>query len=625
MLLEAIRESARGWIARVLLGLIAITFAVWGVEGYFGSNGQEPPAAKVNDEEISQREFIKTLKEQGAALQEQMGGKVDDKALRAQVMEQLVNTSLLSQAAQKAGFVVLQPQVEAVLKGVEIFQTDGQFSRDRLDAWLRSNSMSEQQLHAMIAQDLLLKQVQIGYGEGAVASLPGALRLSALLAQQREVNEAIFDRKDFLAAVVIDDKAVQAEYDANKANYATPAALRVQYLVLSQAALEEKIQVSDDQVRQFYEGNAARFQEPERRTASHILIKIDAGADDKARAAAKAKAESILAEVKKAPATFADLARKHSQDPGSGERGGDLGSFTRDMMVKPFSDATFALNKGEISGLVESQFGYHIIRLDGIVPGAKVGFEVAKGDIQHELKQQEAQRRFVEAAERFSNMVYEQPESLEPAAKEFGLAVQESAWFDRKAAPAPLNNERLLESVFAEDARSKKQNIEAVEVAPNTLVSARVLEYRPAGQRPLAEVAGEIRLRLTAEQARKLAIEAGKKAQAEAGAGKVLAWSAPMTLSRMQPLTIPAAAVKAVFRTAADKLPAYTGSETAEGYRVYRINRVTAGKASPEIAQRIRNDVRRLIAQEEMRAYLENLKAGAKIKIEPSALEAKLD
>ncbi len=625
MLLEAIRERAQGWIARVILGLIALTFAVWGVEGYFSSNGKEPPAAKVNDEEISQREFIKTLKEQGEALQAQMGGKVDDKTLRAKVMEQLVNTSLLSQAAQKAGFAVLLPQVEAVLNGVEIFQTDGKFSPERLGSWLRSNGMSEPQLRAMIAQDLLLKQVQIGYGEGAVAPMPGAMRLNALLAQQREVNEAVFDRKDFLSAVVLDEKTVQAEYDAHKADYATPAALRVQYLVLSQTALEEKIQISDDQIRKFYEGNTARFQEPDRRSASHILIKIEAGADAKARAAAKAKAESILADVKKAPATFGDLARKHSQDPVSGERGGDLGSFTRDMMVKPFSDATFALHKGEISGLVESQFGYHIIRLDGIVPGAKIGFEVAKADILRELRQQEAQRRFVEAAERFSNMVYEQPESLAPAAKEFGLTIQESAWFDRKTAPAPLNNERLLESVFSEDARSKKQNIEAVEVAPNTLVSARVLEYRAAGQRALAEVAGEIRLRLSAEQARKLAIEAGKKAQTEAGAGKVLAWSAPMTLSRMQPLTIPAAAVKAVFRTAADKLPAYAGAETADGYRVYRINRVTAGEASPDVAKRIRNDVRRLIAQEEMRAYLENLKARAKIKIEPSALEAKME
>jgi len=624
-MLEAIRERAQGWIARVILGLLALTFAVWGVESYITGNGEAPPVAKINDAEISQREFTKTLKEQAESMQQQMGGKVDDKALRAKVMEQMVNTSLLSQAAQKAGFAIRDPQIQAVLAGIEIFQEAGKFSQVRLDSWLRAQGMSQQNLMAMIAQDLLLKQVQIGYGEGAVAPMPTAVRLNALLAQQREVNEAGFDRKDFLKSASVDDKAVQAEYDAHKNDYATPASLRVQYLVLSQAALEEKVQLSDEQTHKFYEANAVRFQEPERRRASHILIKIDAAADAKARAATRAKAEQILAEVKKAPAQFGELARKHSQDPASGEKGGDLGSFTRDMMVKPFSDTTFQMKLGAISDLVETQFGYHIIRLDGIVPGAKIGYEVAKGDIQKELRQQEAQRRFVETAERFSNMVYEQPDSLAPAAKEFGLNIEESGWFNRKSATAPLANERLLEALFSEDAQKKRQNGEAIEVAPNTLVSARVIDYRPAGQRPVAEVAGEIRLKLSAEMARNLAIEAGKKALGNAAGDQAINWSAAMTVSRMQPLNLPPQAVKSIFRAATDKLPAYVGTETAEGYRVYRINRVTAGQAQPDMAKRIRNDVRRLAAQEEMRAYLESLKAKAKIKIEPSALEPKAE
>lgn len=624
-MLEAIRERAQGWIARVILGLLVLTFAVWGVESYIKGSGEAPPAAKVNGGEISQRDFVKSLKEQAEAMRQQTGAKVDDKALRAKVMEQMVNTTLLSQAAQKAGFSILDPQIQAVLSGIEVFQEGGKFSSARLDSWLRSQGMSQKQLMAMIAQDLLLKQIQIGYGEGAVAPMPVAVRLNALLAQQREVNEAGFDRKDFLKSASIDDKAVQAEYDAHKNEYATPASLRVQYLVLSQAALEEKVQISDDQARKFYEANAARFQEPERRRASHILIKIDAGADAKGREAAKTKAGQILAEVKQSPARFGELARKYSQDPGSREKGGDLGSFTRDMMVKPFSDAAFQMQQGAVSGLVETQFGYHIIRLDGIVPGAKMGYETVKGDIQKELRQQEAQHRFIDAAEHFSNMVYEQPDSLDAAAKEFGLKIQESTWFNRKSAPAPLANERLLEAVFSEDAQKKRQNIEAVEVAPNTLVSARVVDYRAAGQRPLAEVAGEIRQKLSAEKARKLAIETGMKALESARAGQALNWSAPMTVSRMKPLDLPPAAVKAIFQAATAKLPAYVGTETAEGYRVYRINRVTAGQAEPEMAKRIRGDIRRLVAQEEMRAYLEDLKARASIKIEPTALEPKAE
>jgi peptidyl-prolyl cis-trans isomerase D len=626
-MLEAIRERSQGWIAKVILGLLIIPFALWGVDSYISGGGKEAPAATVGDTEISQREFIKTLKEQ----QEQPGAKVEEKALRSLVMDQLVNTRVLSQAAGKAGFSILDPQVQAVLAGVEIFQDGGKFSEARLDAWLKSRGMVRGELLAMIGQDLLLKQVQIGYGEGAVIALPSATRLANLLAQQREVNEAIFDQKDFSKATQIDEKAVAAEFNAHQADYATPAMVRVQYLTLSQTALEAGIQISDEQARKFYEANPAQFQEPEQRRASHILIKVDAGAPAADKQAAKVRAEQLLAEVRKTPAKFADLARQHSQDPGSGAKGGDLGAFSRDMMVKPFADAVWAMKAGEIQGPVESQFGFHIIRLDGVLGGAKLGFAVIKDDLVKTMQQQEAQKRFVEAAERFSNMVYEQPDSLEPAAKEFGLKIEESGWIGKgKAEPAVLGDTRLMAALLSEDALKKKQNVEAIEVAPNTLISARVIEHRPAGLRPLAEVAGEIRARLTTAAARKLAIDAGKKALEAARAGQAPAsvsnpMSAPMTVSRMRPLNVPSASVRAIFASDAAKLPVFVGVESAEGYRLYRINRVAAVEPPAEQVKAMRNDMRRLLAQEEMRAYLESIKAATKIKIEPSALEPKAE
>ena len=622
-MLEAIRERAQGWIAKVILGLLVIPFALWGVDSYFSGGGKEPPAAEIDGDGISQREFIKALKDQEEAL----GGKVDEKVLRQQVMDQLVNTRVLSTAALKSGFAVQDPQIQSVLGGVEVFQENGKFSEARMESFLRNRNMSKGELLAMIGQDLLLKQVQIGYGEGALAAKPVAERLAALLSQQREVNEAIFDAKSFMGSVKVDDKAVDAEYRAHQNDYATPAQVRVQYLVLSQSALEAAVQVSDEQVRKHYEANAARYQEPEQRRAAHILIKVDEGADAKTRQAAKAKAEQLLAEVRATPSKFADVARQQSQDPVSGAKGGDLGSFTRDMMVKPFADAVWSMKPGEIRGLVESQFGYHIIRLDGVVTGAKLGFDMVKADIAHELKQQEAQKRFVESAERFSNLVYEQPDSLAPAAKEFNLKVEESGWIGKgKAEPALLANPKLLEALFREDALNKRQNIEAVEVAPNTLVSARVIDHRPAGVRPLADVATDIRTRLTNAAARNLAMEAGKKALEAARAGQSPAgFSAPMTLSRIQALNVPAASVKAVFRADAGRLPTFVGVESTDGYRVYRINRVVEAAPAPDLAAKIRNDLRRLTAQEEMRAYLESVKAKAKIKIAPSALEPKAE
>lgn len=623
-MLEAIRERSQGWIAKVILGLLIVPFALWGVDSYISGGSKEAPAAKVGDAEISQREFIKTLKEQ----QEQAGAKVEEKALRKLVMDQLVNTRALSQAAGKAGFSILDPQVQAVLAGIEIFQENGKFSEARLAAWLKNRGMARGELLAMIGQDLLLKQVQIGYGEGAVFSLPSATRLANLLAQQREVNEVIFDQKAYSAATTIDDQAVAAEFKAHQADYATPAMVRVQYLTLSQAALEAGIQISEAQARKFFEENPAQFQEPEQRRASHILIKVEAPAT---KPAAKARAEQLLAEVRKTPAKFADLARQHSQDTGSGAKGGDLGAFTRDMMVKPFADAVWAMQPGEIQGLVESQFGFHIIRLDGVLGGAKLGFAVVKDNIVQTMKQQEAQKRFVETAERFSNMVYEQPDSLEPAAKEFGLKIEQSGWIGKgNATPAMLGDTRLMAALLSEDALKKKQNVEAIEVAPSTLVSARVIEHRAAGLRPLAEVAGEIRARLTAAAARKLAAEAGKKALDAARAGQEPAsasnpMSAPMSVSRMRPLNVPSASVRAIFGAAVVKLPAYVGVESAEGYRLYRINRVAASELPAEQIKTMRNDMRRLLAQEEMRAYLENIKAGTKINIDPTALEPKAE
>jgi peptidyl-prolyl cis-trans isomerase D len=297
------------------------------------------------------------------------------------------------------------------------------------------------------------------------------------------------------------------------------------------------------------------------------------------------------------------------------------------MMVKPFADAVWGMKVADISGLVESQFGYHIIRLDDVVPGARMGFEVVKADIVRELKKQEAQKRFVEAADRFNNLVYEQPDSLDPAAKEFSLKVEESGWIGKgQAEPALLANPRLLDALFSEDALKKRQNIEAIEVAPNTLVAARVIEHRPAGVRPLADVAGEIRTNLTTQAAQKLAVDAGKKALAAAQAGQAPGGlSAPMTVSRMQPLNLPAGSVKAIFRADAGKLPAYLGVESADGYRFYRINRVAANPPAPDMARKIRADMRKLMAQEEMRAYLESAKAKAKIKIAPTALEPKAE
>jgi peptidyl-prolyl cis-trans isomerase D len=627
-MLDVIRTHAQSWIAKVILALITVPFALWGIDSYFKGGGQMATVATVGKDRVTEREFLKALNNQRDSIQNK-GGKVDlnNPEFRKQVLDQLVETHLISNAATGNGMTISEEQVAAMIHGIPEFMDNGQFSPQRMESWLRSQGLAQQELFDLVRRDLLLRQFQFAYGEGSVVADTSLGILAKHLAQEREVSELAFNLNALLPSIKIDDKSVEAEYTANKDKFATPPQARVQFLVLSMESIAALIKIDESAVKSFYESNKSRFQEPEQRRASHILIKTETGMAPAAKAEAKAKAEKLLAELRQNPSRFAELAKQNSQDPGSAVRGGDLGNFTREMMVKPFADAAFSLKVGELSGIVESDFGYHIIRLDGITPGAALGFAVVKDQIIQDLRGQEAQRKFAEVADRFGNLVYEKPDSLAPAAKELNLSVQESGWISRaKAEPAVLSNPRLLEAIFSPEAIEKKQNTEAIEVSPTTLVAARILEYKPAGQRPLVEVAGDIRLRLAAQAARAKAIETGKAALTAAQAGQSPAgMSMPMKISRMRQVNLPPQAVKAIFRANASKLPVYVGVELPDGYRLYRISQVIEAQPDPNANQMIGRDVKRLVAQEELRAYMEFVKARTKVEIEKAAFEKKAD
>lgn len=618
-MLEAIRERAQGWIAKVILALITIPFAIWGIESYFQGGSSEPPVASVGKDDISQREFFRALQNQRDALQQrgQVKVDIDNKAFRKSVLDELVDLRLISRAALDNGLVVPAGQMDAVIKSAPIFQDNGVYSEQRYQAWLREQGLGEKELAALIERESLAQQFQMGYGQGAVVAAASAERLANLMAQQREVSEVVFAADAYLKGVTVDDQAVAAEYEAHKNDFATPALVRIQYVVLSSEAIRAGIKVSDQAAKDYYEANQANYQEPEQRRASHILIK----------ATEKAKADDIYKQVQANPGKFAELARQHSQDPGSAANGGDLGSFIRDAMVKPFADAVFGMKPGELRGPVQSEYGYHIIRLDGITPGKRVAFEAVKAEILQALAQQEAERKFAEVADRFGNLVYEQPDSLAPAAKEFNLQAKETGWIGRdQADPAFLAKPALMDALFSPEALEKHHNTEAVEVAPGTLVSARVIEHKPAGVRPLAEVAAVVRAKLSLRAAQAKAVAAGQAAEKALAAGQPVAGlSAPMLVSRMQPSKLPAEGIKAVFKANAAKLPAVAGVETRDGYRVYRINRVIEAAPDENRRKLVQRDLGRLAAQEEMRAYLAYVKAKAGVKVNEAILEKKAD
>ena len=618
---DAVRNNKK--ITQVFLVLIALPFAFFGLESYVSDGGGGADVAKVGDIGISQQEFQQVMREQQDRLRSQLG-QVDPKMLdnpefRKAVLNDVIDRRLLALEAAKRRLFVTDDTVRRSIAGIEAFQDNGQFSNERYEALLRSQGMSPAGFEAQVRQDLTLQQLAGTIGQTGMLSNTVGERILALQTEQREVQELLLAAGSYLGQVKLADDAARKFYDENNQQFQTPDQARVEYLVLSQESMP--VEVSDAEIQAWYDGHKERYQQPEERRASHILIASETVGKDKARA----KAEEVLQEVQKKPAAFAELARQHSDDPGSASQGGDLGFFGRGMMVKPFEDATFGMKEGDISGVVESDFGFHIIKLVSVRAAKEKPLTEVRGEIEAELKTAASARKFAEAAESFSNIVYEQSDSLQPAAEQFKLKIEQSDWVGRQPNPAsgPLGNAKLLEALFSDDAIKNKRNTEAVEVAPNTLVSARIVEYKAAALQPFDEMKPMIEKMLVAQEAQKLAKADGEARLAALVAGDdKQAWGATRRVSRMEARQLPPQAVQPVFRMQTKALPSYTGLELpGAGYVLYRLNKVDAGEKLDDVRrQGLIGQLRSLAAQEDVQMYLDALRSRYKVEINDKAL-----
>jgi peptidyl-prolyl cis-trans isomerase D len=382
--------------------------------------------------------------------------------------------------------------------------------------------------------------------------------------------------------------------------------------------------VSADDVRKYYEQNAARFGQPEQRQASHILLSYKPNASDADKAKVRAKAEDVLAQVRKSPGSFAALAKKYSEDPGSAAKGGDLGYFSRGMMVPQFEDAAFRLKSNEISGLVESEFGLHIIKVTGIKAGKQRALQEVRAEIERDLKRQGAARRYAEAAESFSNLVYEQPDSLKPAADKFKLPIRKAEGITRQSAPVQmLNQPRMLSALFSDDAITSHRNTEAIDVGQSTLVAARVVEHKAATQRPFEAVKADIERQLAQKEARALAAKRGAERLAELKKGGSAPFGPVKTVSRERATGLSQDAVARIFRADASALPAYVGMELPAGYALYRISKVVESEPDDARQRAVQAELGRASGEQEFRSFLAGLRADAKVEINRDALEKK--
>ena len=630
---DAVRNNKR--IVQIFLGLIALPFAFWGVDSYVRSSGAGSDLASVGDTKITIQQFEQALRDRQDQMRQSMGDSfkpelMNSPEIRLGVLNSLIDQRLLLLEAGKNRLVTSDDALRDFLSSVPSLQEDGKFSMSRYETVLRSQGMSQPQFEARVRQDLTLQQLVGTVGSSAFVSLTQAEAMLRLQSEERQFSEFKISSGQFANKVKIDEAAIQKFYDENKNRFEVPERVKAEYVVLSLDALLPQVKVSDAEVKTWYDGHQDRYQEPEERRASHVLISSDG---DAGKEKAKAKAEQVLKDIQKNPSRFAELAKQHSQDPGSAQKGGDLGYFGRGMMVKPFEDAVFQQKEGERSGLVESDFGYHIIKVTGIKAAKLRPLADVRSDIEGELRRQAATRKFAEAAESFNNMVYEQSDSLQPVVEKFNLKVQQSGWLPKNADPrmlaalGPLGNEKVAKALFSDDVIKNKRNTEAIEVAPNTLLAARVTEHVPSSVQPFDTVKGDIGEYLKDQEAQAQAKASGEARLAELNQGEdKLSWSASRSASRLQArqLQLPPAALQAIFKADVQKLPAYVGVSTGDAYSLYKITKVIQPETVNENQLKaLRTEYASIVAQEDLSAYLSSLRSRYKIDINKAALEPK--
>ena len=618
-------------LMQIVLTLVALPFAFWGIDSYQRVMSRSGEVAEVEGQKITEQEFGDALRQQQERFRGMLGRNFDpalfdSPAIRLELLEGMISQRLMMQHAMRNHLTVSSEMLVETTMSIPAFQVDGKFSRERYDAALRNERMSSEAFDAALRRDILTQQLTGALADSGLASKAASRQFAQLRAQQREIAEHRIQADAQLEKSKVAAEAVRAFYDGNPARFQVPEEVGVEYLVLSPDALLASEQVGADEIKSYYEANISKYGEPEQRRASHILTVVKSGAGDAEKAKARERAAQILAQLRKSPGSFAELAKKNSGDPGSASQGGDLGFFSRGMMVRAFEDAAFGLKPNQISDLVESDFGFHIIKITGIKAGKMKSLELARPEIERELRKQRAGRRFAEAAEAFSNLVYEQSESLGPAAERFKLALQRAEGVTRQSAPVPaLNNARLLAALFADDSIKNKRNTEAVETAPSVLVSARVLNHKPASQRPFDEVKGDLAKQLARQEALVLARRQGEERLEELKKGNASAvrFGTTKLVSRDEPQDLGPEALSKIFGADASKLPVYAGLESNNGYAIYRVTRVVDVQPDEARARSVQSELGRASGTQEFKAFLDGLRADAKVEINKAAVEKK--
>ncbi|WP_456405944.1 SurA N-terminal domain-containing protein [Thiolapillus sp.] len=523
-MLLAIREKAQGWVAWLIVGFITIPFALWGIQSYLGVSS-DPVAVSVDGAEITQREVEQQVREFRDRLRNQLGKAYrpelfDDKLLRKQVIEQMINDQVLVETADDWNLRISDDFVRQYIQSIPYFQSNGKFNVQAYNTAIRNQGMSQRGFEESIRKDLVMQQLRNGIAGSAIATDYELNETVRLRDQERETSYLLLSGEKLAGDYQPSEEELQSYYETHAQTYMVPERVKVEYILLSPTVVGASIEVTEEKLRDYYAQHKDEFQAPEERRVRHILIQAPETADQATVEAARAKIEDIAKRLENGE-RFEDLAREFSDDPGSKEQGGDVGWISPGLMAKAFEDAAYKLEKGKLSKPVRTPFGFHLLEVTEIKSGGEGGFDVLRDEIETAYRHNQAEQLLFDKAEKLADLSYETPDSLAPAADALQLEPLQSDWFDRKGGQGVLASPKVVAAAFSEDVLLENNNSELIELEGDQLLVLRVVEHEAEHPQAFADVKEQVAAALKREKASELAKAKGEESLQALRAGEV--------------------------------------------------------------------------------------------------------
>lgn len=629
-MLQFIRDTAKGWVAWIIVAVLIVPFALWGINEYF-QGGDARSVAVINGKDISLNDYQRARQQQENRIRQMLGKNANPEILESMlqpqdVLDSVIERELLEQAADDIGFRMSDQQLASAIRAIEAFQQEGAFSKPTYERVLRNQGYSTAYFENIMRYDSAIQQINLGFRATGTVTKTDVENYIKLKNQEREIQHLIIPAGRFEKQDSVSDEEVEKYYNENKQRFVNPETVSVDYVELKIDELKKDITYTEEDLLNTYKDQKSNFGVGEERSARHILVQMENASDEKQAATALEKANKILSRIRGGEA-FEELAKTSSDDPGSAASGGDLGFFGKGLMDPAFEDTAFAMKEGEVSEPVKTSFGYHIIKLDKIRPGSIKPFEKVRDEIISIYQQQKAEQQFYDQTETMTTVAYEQPDSLDAVAESLNLKIKTTEEFSSRGGKGIAANRKVVQAAFSNDVLEQGYNSEPIEAGVNHLVVIHKKNHKPESQKELAEVKNDIIAILGKQNATGKAEASGKElvASLESGTDPVAAaakvastWRETQFIARDEKKT-DRAIVDAVFKM---KKPA-DGKAVIKGVKLrngdFAVIRLLSAR-SPDMTKiaepdklRMTNELSSLYTANEFNNFLSSLKAQADI------------